>query len=94
VGNLVGGPTGTVKIWVVAIHDFEGSHVVGRVHVTVKDKFSSWEECYPVIVAGIHEESKVLLHFLVSTLSLTVGLGVICCSECVDDAEFLVKGFH
>jgi len=82
------------KIWVVAIHDFEGSHVVGRVHATVKDKFSSREKCYPVIVTGVHKESKVLLYFLVSALGLTVGLGVICCGECVNDAEFLVKGLH
>jgi hypothetical protein len=62
--------------------------------MTVKDKFSSWEERYPVIMAGVHKELKVLFHFLVSTLSLTIGQGVICCSECVDDAKFLVKGFH
>jgi hypothetical protein len=67
---------------------------MGRVHATVKHKFSSRKECNPVIITRIGEESKVLFDFLISVFGLPIRLRVVCCCESVGDAEFLIQSFH
>ena len=67
---------------------------MSRVHAAIKNKFSSGEEHYPVVLTGVGKEAKVLLYLLVGAFGLAVGLGVVSSSESMCDAKLVVEGFH
>jgi len=63
---------------------------VSGVNAAVKDKFSSWEEGDPVVMARVDEEVEVPLYLLVGMFCLAIGLGMISCGECMGDAKFVI----
>ena len=64
---------------------------MGCMHLVIEDKFSCGKVSSPIILSSDSEKSKVLLHLLISMLSLAIGLGMVCSSKGMSDAESLIQ---
>ena len=78
----------------LAINDFEGGSVVGRVDAGVDNKLSHGEVLVPVILLLTDIKAEVLLNLLVGMLCLSIGLGMVCSGEVGLDAKTLQEGAH
>ena len=68
---------GDVEVRGVAVKDFKGGSVVGRVDSGVDNEFGHRKVFVPIILSAADVEAEILLDFLVGSFSLSVGLRVI-----------------
>ena len=78
----------------VAIKDFKGGSVVGRVDSGVDNEFGHRKVFIPIILSTADVEAEILLDFLVGPFCLSVSLRMIGGGQVGFDAETPEKGAH
>ena len=78
----------------IAIHHLKRGHVIGCMHSVIEDEFSCGEVSSPIVLSSSSEKSKVLLHLLISMLSLAIGLGMVHSGKGMSDVELLIQCLH
>src|ERR1700674_2206809 len=81
-------------IWMTSIIDKEGGGASGAMNFVVIGEFCCGQPIKPIVLAIVYEEAKVLFDFLIHTLGLSVGLGVICGRGVHFDSNETIKILH